>query len=176
LEAADSHMAQGRAERAQSIVQQAMARARATLAEARQAIDDLREGPLSAPDLASALRDEAAHFTDATGIPCALDLALPELLPSALCEHVQRVVAEGLTNVARHARAQHVWVSAREGEDWFVVEVRDDGVGFDPATALTRAGHYGLIGLRERAQLAGGTLDITSEPDAGTRLTLRLPL
>ncbi len=176
LEAVDSHMAAGRPERAQSIVQQAMARARATLAEARRAIGDLRESPLSTPGLASTLRDEATHFTDATGIPCALDLALPDLLPNALCEHVQRVVAEGLTNIARHAKAQHVWISAREAEDWFVVEMHDDGVGFDPAAALTRAGHYGLIGLRERAHLAGGALEIVSAPGAGTRLTLRLPL
>ena len=176
LEAVDSHLAAGRVERAQGIVQQAMGRARATLAEARQAIGDLRKTQLSAPDLASALRDEVAHFTDATGIPCALDLALPDLLSNTLCEHVLRAVAEGLTNVARHAQAQHVWVSAREAEDWLVVEVRDDGVGFDPVAALARAGHYGLIGLRERARLVGGTLDIASRPGDGTRLTLRLPL
>jgi NarL family two-component system sensor histidine kinase YdfH len=176
LEAVDSHLAAGRTERAQGIVQQAMGRARATLADARQAIGDLRKTQLSAPDLTSALRDETAHFTDATAIPCALDLALPDLLSNTLCEHVLRTVAEELTNVARHAQAQHVWVSAREAEDWLVVEVRDDGVGFDPAAVLARAGHYGLIGLRERARLVGGTLDIASRPGDGTRLTLRLPL
>ncbi|MFN2283557.1 MAG: sensor histidine kinase [Anaerolineae bacterium] len=176
LEAVDSHLAAGRTERAQGIVQQAMGRARATLADARQAIGDLRKTQLSAPDLTSALRDETAHFTDATGIPCALDLALPDLLSNELCEHVLRAVAEGLTNVARHAQARHVWVSVQEVEDWLVVEVRDDGVGFDPVAALARAGHYGLIGLRERARLVGGTLDIASRPGDGTRLTLRLPL
>ncbi|NBD35492.1 MAG: hypothetical protein GVY30_05785, partial [Chloroflexi bacterium] len=61
LEAADSHLDAGRGERAQGIVQQAMARARATLAEARWAIDDLRATQLSAPDLAAAIRDEATH-------------------------------------------------------------------------------------------------------------------
>ncbi|MFN2109035.1 MAG: sensor histidine kinase [Anaerolineae bacterium] len=176
LEAVDSHLAAGRTERAQGIVQQAMGRARATLADARQAIGDLRKTQLSAPDLTSALRDETAHFTDATGIPCALDSALPDLLSNELCEHVLRAVAEGLTNVARHAQARHVWVSVQEVEDWLVVEVRDDGVGFDPVAALARAGHYGLIGLRERARLVGGTLDIASRPGDGTRLTLRLPL
>ena len=176
LEAVDSHLAAGRTERAQGIVQQAMGRARATLADARQAIGDLRKTQLSAPDLTSALRDETAHFTDATGIPCALDSALPDLLSNELCEHVLRAVAEGLTNVARHAQARHVWVSVQEVEDWLVVEVRDDGVGFDPVAALARTGHYGLIGLRERARLAGGTLDIASGPGDGARLTLRLPL
>ena len=176
LEAADSHLDAGRGERAQGIVQQAMARARATLAEARRAIDDLRATQLSAPDLAAAIRDEATHFSAATGIPCALDLALPDALPSALCEHALRAVAEGLTNVARHAQAQQVGVRAAEDEAWLTIEVRDDGAGFDPEAALTRAGHYGLLGLRERARLAGGTLEIDSAPGEGARLTLRLPL
>jgi len=176
LEAADSHLDAGRAGRAQGIVQQAMARARATLAEARRAIDDLRARQLSAPDLAAAIRDEATHFSAATGIPCALDLTLPDTLPPALCEHALRAVAEGLTNVARHAQAHQVEVRAAEAKDWLTIEVRDDGAGFDPEAALSRAGHYGLLGLRERARLAGGTLEIDSTPGAGARLTLRLPL
>ncbi len=176
LEAADSHLDAGRGERAQGIVQQAMARARATLAEARRAIDDLRATQLSAPDLAAAIRDEAAHFSGATGIPCNLDLALPDALPPALCEHALRAVAEGLTNVARHAQAQQVGVRAAEDGAWLTIEVRDDGTGFDPEAALTRAGHYGLLGLRERARLAGGALEIDSAPGEGARLTLRLPL
>lgn len=176
LEAADSHLAAGRAERAQGIVQQAMGRARATLAEARQAIGDLREGQPTLPDLSSALRKETERFTSATGIPCALDLMLPESVPDDVCEHIVRIVAEVLTNVARHAQAQHVWVSGKEAEGRLVVDVRDDGIGFDPASALARAGHYGLIGMRERARLAGGTLDIASAPGDGARLTLRLSL
>ena len=176
LEAADSHLDAGRGERAQGIVQQAMARARATLAEARRAIDDLRATQLSAPDLTKAIRDEAAHFSDATGIPCDLDLALPDALPTALCEHALRAVAEGLTNIARHAQAQQVRVRAAEDGAWLTIEVRDDGAGFDPEAALSRAGHYGLLGLRERARLSGGTLEIDSAPGEGARLTLRLPL
>jgi len=176
LEAVDSHLAAGRAERAQGIVQQAMGRARATLAEARQAIGDLREAQASQPDLSSALRDEAERFTSATGIPCTLDLVLPESVSADVCEHIARILSEGLTNIARHAQAQHVWVSGKEAEGRLIVEVRDDGVGFDPASALTHAGHYGLIGMRERARLAGGTLDIASAPGRGTCLTLRLPL
>ena len=176
LEAADSHLSGGRAERAQGIVQQAMARARATLAEARQVIGDLREQPSSSPDLASALREETERFTRATGISCELDLRLPDALPDTLCEHTVRVVAEALANVARHAQANHVWVGGVETEEWLEIEVRDDGVGFDPAAITTESGHYGLIGMRERARLAGGTLAIDSVPGTGTRLLLRLPL
>lgn len=175
LEAADLHLAQGRAERAQSIVQQAMARARATLADARRAIEDLRTVP-PAVDLADALRHEVTRFTDATGIPCVLDFALADSLPEATVEHLLRIVTEGLTNIARHAQAAHAWVNVAESDSGVTIEIGDDGVGFDPTAAFDQPGHYGLLGMRERARLAGGTLEIASAPDAGTRLTLRLPL
>jgi len=175
LEAADSHLAQGRAERAQSIVQQAMARARTTLAEARRAIEDLRAVPPAA-DLADVLRHEVTRFTDATGIPCALDVTLAGSLPEATVEHLLRIVAEGLTNIAQHAQAAHAWVNVTESDGEVTIELGDDGVGFEPAAAFDQPGHYGLPGMRERARLAGGVLEIASAPDAGTRLTLRLPL
>jgi NarL family two-component system sensor histidine kinase YdfH len=113
LEAASTHLANGRNDRAQTILQQAMTRARATLADARRAIDDLRAGQTPAHDLEAALREQVAHFTDATGIPCALDVSLESELPDAAREHVLRAITEGLTNIARHAQAQHAWVNVR---------------------------------------------------------------
>jgi NarL family two-component system sensor histidine kinase YdfH len=175
LEAANSHQASGRSDRAQEIVQQAMARARATLADARRAIDGLREGPAGRADLPKAVREEVARFATATGIPCALDLALPPALPDAVHEHALRAVAEGLTNVARHAQATQAWVRLSSAGDRLEIQVRDDGIGFDPATAA-QAGHYGLLGMRERARLAGGRLEIVSSPGTGTTLRLSLPL
>jgi NarL family two-component system sensor histidine kinase YdfH len=169
LEAADSHLAQGRAERAQSIVQQAMVRARATLADARRAIEDLRVVP-SAAGLEDALRHEVTRFTDATGIPCALDFALTGSLPEATAEHLLRIVAEGLTNIARHAQATHAWVNVAESDGGVTIEVGDDGVGFDPTVAFDQPGHYGLLGMRERTRLAGGMLVVESAPGAGTRV------
>jgi signal transduction histidine kinase len=86
------------------------------------------------------------------------------------------VVSEALTNIARHARAQRARVSLRPIDDARAldIEVRDDGVGFDPAQI--GAGHYGLIGLRERTRLIGGTLNIESAPGQGTLLRVCLPL
>jgi NarL family two-component system sensor histidine kinase YdfH len=175
LEAVDSHLTAGRTERAQGIVQQAMARARATLADARRAIDDLRVVPPAA-GLADALRHEVTRFTDATGIPCTLDFTLTDSLPEATAEHLLRIVVEGLTNIARHAQAARAWVNVAESDDELTIEVGDDGVGFDPTSAFDQPGHYGLLGMRERARLAGGTLAVESAPGNGTRLTLRLPL
>jgi NarL family two-component system sensor histidine kinase YdfH len=176
LEAANSHLASGRAERAKEILVQAMTRARNTLADARRAISDLRQGAAVPEDLSEAVREEADHFATATGIACTLDLATLPPLPDDIREHALRVVSEGLTNVARHAQASQVWIRLASGDGCLEVEVRDDGVGFDPADAAAQSGHYGLLGMRERARLAGGTLVVESVAGKGTTLHLSVPL
>jgi NarL family two-component system sensor histidine kinase YdfH len=172
LEAVDSHLDQSNIERARSIVHQAMASARATLAEARRAIDDLRAE--TTPDLADDLRRETGRFTEATGIPCALEMELIDGLSAPLGEALPRMVAEGLRNVARHARAGRAWVKLVIAAGALMLEIGDDGVGFDPARGLSIPGHYGLLGLRERARLAGGSLEIVSAPGQGTRLLIAI--
>jgi NarL family two-component system sensor histidine kinase YdfH len=174
LEAANTHLTNGNTERAQAILQQGMTRARATLADARRAIDDLRAGQTASGNLEASLREQVAHFTDSTGISCALNVAIGSELSEQAREHALRTVTEGLTNIARHARAQHAWLDVHSTASELIVELRDDGRGFDPKAIP--AGHYGLLGLRERARLACGTLDIASAPGAGTTLALRLPL
>jgi signal transduction histidine kinase len=78
--------------------------------------------------------------------------------------------------VARHARASSARVELTETEDGVVLEVHDDGVGFDPARELLGSlDHFGLAGMRERVELAGGTWTVWSRPGAGTVLTAALP-
>lgn len=176
LEAVDSHLASQRSTRAREIVRQAMIRARSTLADARRAIDDLRmDGVRPQDDLTEAVKEEVDRFTTATGIPCSCSLDSLSAIPLALHEHVLRAVSEGLTNVARHAQARHVWVTAEQCGDMHAIEVRDDGVGFEVATIAKQAGHYGLLGMRERARLAGGSLEIMSKPGLRTTVRLQLP-
>jgi NarL family two-component system sensor histidine kinase YdfH len=103
LEAIDSHLSRGNPVKAQSITQQAMERARSTLADARRAIDDLRSGGFSEIDLETAVRAEADRFTAASGIPCELSIDLPPSLPEEVRECARRVVSEALTNIARYA-------------------------------------------------------------------------
>jgi NarL family two-component system sensor histidine kinase YdfH len=174
LEAADSHLAGGHPDRAQTIVEQAMTRARATLADSRRAIDGLRTEATG--NFEDAVRQEAQRFQSAAGIPCTLDLSLAGPLPGPIREFALRAVAEGLTNIARHARASRVSVTLHGGETSFDLEVTDDGIGFDTSNDEQRAGHYGLIGLRERARLAGGALDIESGKGKGTALKVRIPI
>ena len=175
LEAVDSHLSRGHADKAQSIVQQAMDRARTTLADARRAIDDLRASDQAPIDLATAIRAEADRFSAATGLPCDVDVTLPSDAAAALGDNVVRMISEALTNVARHARATRVQLQLRSVDQAIEFIVRDDGRGFDPA-AIDQAGHYGLIGLRERARLMGGTVSIDSRPGQGTTLRVNVPL
>ena len=175
LEAADSHLGRAEGDRAQSIVRQAMLRARTTLADARRAIGQLRTDALRPQDLEQAIRQEAERFSAATGIPCEVRIDLPAAIPEKISETALRGVSEALTNAARHARARHAWVELTREQGALAVCVRDDGIGFEPADAESH-GHYGLLGLRERARLSGGELHIISAPGQGTAVRLVLPL
>jgi two-component system, NarL family, sensor histidine kinase YdfH len=171
LEAADAHLTNNRQEKAQAIIANAMVQARATLADARRAIDDLRQ-PL--PDnLDSALRMEVSRFMSATGIPVDLHLDLTPL-PDPVKETVIRATAEALTNIGHHARAQHVEVDVQVKEAELSITVKDDGVGFDPSAIPS--GHYGLLGIQERVRLVNGCFEIKSAAGIGTTLMLQIPL
>ena len=97
------------------------------------------------------------------------------MLPPATSLHARRALAEMLANVAQHAEATTVNVELRLAEGCLVIKVTDDGVGFAMEPAV-RPGHYGLIGLQERAQITGGHFSIESAPESGTIARLRLPL
>ncbi len=176
LEAADAHVSSGRPEKAQAIIQQAMGRARSTLGEARRAIDDLRGDRADPPNLVAGIEDEAQRFSRSTGIPCEIQSAgLPGLSESTR-EHLQRIVAESLSNVARHAQAGRVTVRLWGEGDTFRLEIADDGIGLDPQAAFAAPGHYGLLGMRERARLLGGALSIDGAPGQGTIVRVEIPL
>jgi signal transduction histidine kinase len=90
-----------------------------------------------------------------------------------------RIVQQALDNVATHARAANAWIEVTFAADSLILRVRDDGVGFTPPEQpadLARQGHFGLMGMRERALLYGGQLTITSAPGQGATITARLPL
>ena len=89
-----------------------------------------------------------------------------------------RITQESLNNVAKHAKAGHVAVTVDQLDDGRVrLRVRDDGIGFDASNSaqLLREGHYGLAGMRERASLVAGTLEVGSIPGHGTTIEVRLP-
>jgi signal transduction histidine kinase len=141
-----------------------LARARATLVDTvelkRRIIEDLRPSLLDNMGLAAALESYCEDFCRATGVDCEalIDRSVDSAGPMQAIA-LFRITQESLNNVAKYAKAQHVVVHlAREGEA-LVLEVSDDGVGIPP-DAMRRPKSHGLLGMRERALLLGGTLKV----------------
>lgn len=88
---------------------------------------------------------------------------------------VFRIVQESLTNAMRHSKAHHVEVSLGTDHDQLLVEVRDDGIGFDPEEDVVKRRCFGLVGIRERALAVGGEAIISSAPSRGTVVQVRIP-
>jgi two-component system, NarL family, sensor histidine kinase YdfH len=161
---------------AQQVLSQTLSSARAALVDARHAIRDLRAKTPRIEQFVASVREEIAHFFHLTGVECQTELDDLVHTPPQHCEHILRVMGEAFSNVARHARARQVSVEARVVEKWLEVSVQDDGQGFDPESSELHSGHYGLLGLQERAQLVGGSLLLSSAKGAGTTLRFRVPL
>jgi two-component system, NarL family, sensor histidine kinase YdfH len=158
LEAVKAHLASGRSERASEIIGQSILRARSTLAESRAAIDDLRA---TSANLIESVREKTERFTLATGLPCELEISVNEnKLSPETTNHALNILNESLTNIARHAQASQVKTIFHIQSGHLQLEVRDNGKGFDPNQKTS--GHYGLIGMHERARLTGGHLTIES--------------
>ena len=143
----------------------------------RRLMVDLRPPVLDECGLAAAMVQACADLTRRTGTACTVDAA-PGLPLDANRETVlYRVVQEALTNVTKHAGARTVRITAMVDGSTARLEVRDDGVGFDPARVQGLDGrHFGLALMRQRVALAGGTLQIQSRPGNGTVLIAHLPL
>jgi signal transduction histidine kinase len=127
--------------------------------------------------LKPALEWHATQFQRQTGVAVALDLNLPpDRLPSELETVIFRITQEALTNVARHAQSTTASVTITTNDQHLLVEISDRGRGFELAPVLARRDAIGLAGLRERVNLAGGRLEIFSQPGQGTRLHAEFPL
>jgi signal transduction histidine kinase len=99
-------------------------------------------------------------------------------LPAEVELAAYRIAQEALNNAVQHARAEHIWVRTACQAEMLLLTVADDGIGFSLPTQpdlLTREGHYGLLGIQERVNQLGGTLQIDTAPGRGTRLTVHLP-
>jgi signal transduction histidine kinase len=100
---------------------------------------------------------------------------LGQTAPIAARDTAYRVAQEALQNARRHAQPSTVRVELRHEGDELVLRIADDGRGFEPDDVGARPGHRGLLGARERAEAAGGRVEITSSPGAGTIVTCRIP-
>lgn len=140
---------------------------------ARRALTALRASPLEDLGLGLAVRDLAESTAARANLK--LDLDVPghlENISPDVEQCVYRVAQEALTNVARHARASGVWVALAQANGALTLTIADDGRGFNPA--MVNGAHYGLRGMRERVELMGGVLSVTSVEKQGATVSLRI--
>lgn len=147
-----------------------------SLTEARRSILDLRSSALTEGDLRAALESMARETT--AGADVAIEVsgdASPRL--DRQTEHqLLRMAQEAVANAVKHARARRVEIELRHTQTHATLTIRDDGIGFDPDLAFMAArGHFGLLGMRERARRLGGDVRFESAPGAGTSIIVTVP-
>lgn len=164
-------------ERATPDLEKALELAGQALDESRRAIGGLRPPALEDLGLVPSLQQLAKQVTEGSGIEITIraadDLDIgPE--PSLL---LYRIAQESLTNSAKHSKAASAVITIDSGPEVVSMVITDDGIGFDVPAALEikEGASYGLIGMRERVELAGGRFRITSERQKGTRIDVRIP-
>jgi two-component system sensor histidine kinase DegS len=151
---------------------------RRELGDVRGFITQLRPPVLAELGLEGAMRDAIEHMRALTGLTIVADIQVPlEQLGETEQTVVLRVVQEALQNVRKHASASQVIVSGRaEATEW-LLEISDDGRGFEAATVAARGRrNFGLQFMTERAELIGARLDVRSGPDGGTVVRLAIPM
>jgi signal transduction histidine kinase len=145
------------------------------LQDVRRLAVELRPSALDDFGLVAALERLATTFAERSGIPAAVESTLSEQrLPPELETVLYRLVQEALTNVVKHAGAERVSILVTQGDGGVRAVVEDDGQGFSPSEVRVDA--LGLVGMRERLALLGGTLSVESEPGAGTAVVADIPL
>jgi signal transduction histidine kinase len=150
---------------------------RSTINEAREAVWDLRHADGSATAIGPILGTMTQQVSHEFGVPVEYKVSgRPFDLDQSTAHELLMVVREALHNAMRHGQPTQVHVDVDFEKKELRVQVRDDGRGFDTAMASSqRNGHYGLVGIQERAKRVGGVLVLNSRPGAGTDLTLSVP-
>ncbi len=156
---------------------EALDRADQVLVEGRARVRDLRMASAEG-DLAKAILECADKIIegDQPRLRIVIEGA-PRPLHALVGEEVTRIAEEAIRNAVQHASAQSIDAVLSYGRSEFRLSIRDDGVGMSQAILISgeKAGHYGLIGMRERAQRIGGCTDVRSREGAGTEITLSIP-
>ena len=125
--------------------------------------------------IVSALEWMVDEFTAHTGLRCKLRIGSDNIrLSEKAAIAIFRTVQESLNNAARHANAGEVDVAVRQTATDYIIEVTDDGKGFDPAEKKEKS--FGLVGIRERILMLGGEVDIMSAPHKGTSIRVSIPI
>jgi signal transduction histidine kinase len=173
---------------ARKTLENALDHAAQAITEGRDAVQGLRSSTVETNDLARAIgslgeelarREElAGDESDSNRVESFVDVeGTPREVHPILRDEIYRIAGEALRNAFRHAQARRIEVTIWYGERQFRMRVRDDGMGIAPEVLdeQGRAGHWGLTGMRERAELIGGQLEIWSQQECGTQVELSIP-
>jgi signal transduction histidine kinase len=179
LEAAEQAL-DANPEAARGYIDQARQTARQSLSEARRFLWALRPDVVAREPLAQALQRIGQRWSEESEIPLHLETAGTQRpLPAPVDATFLRAAQEALINTRKYSKATQVNLTLTYMEDEVVLDVQDDGVGFDPAKAPLQAGMdhgYGLAALRERAAQLGGSIEVESAPGEGTTVVISLPV
>ncbi len=166
---AAAEAAKGHLDRARLLVRNSMT-------EARRYVWDLRSQELHKKDLPAALRDTTSRLTAETGIEAIVEVTgSMQPLPVDVETNLLRIGQEAVNNAVKHALAKRIDVGLNFDTRNVRLSIRDDGRGFNPNDQIAD-GHFGLIGMRERAEQIGGVLTIESTHDRGTKIAVDVPL
>ncbi len=166
------------AESARTHLDRARRQVRHGIAEARRYVWDLRSQALENNDLPTALSETARRLTNETAVQAQVDVnGTFRRLPRLVEDNLLRIGQEAINNAVQHARAQRILVSLIFDTRRVQLSVRDDGLGFNSqASRNGQSDHFGLVGMRERAEQIGGTLSIHSAEGSGTEVVADVPI
>ena len=182
LEAADA-LLETAPERARERIQQALEQTRESLVEARRSVLDLRAGPLERQTLSEVVVELLERFAHETRVETTHDVLFDgPRLPARYEQALYRIVQEGLANIRQHAEASKVIITLHQADGHIHLHIEDNGQGFDSDTTTTHpvgthmTRGFGLISMRERAYMLGGSMRVSSCPGSGTRIDVHIPL
>jgi signal transduction histidine kinase len=139
---------------------------------------DLRAAVLQGQSLDEALGSAAPLWVAGSALKARVEVeGTPVPLPDEVEPHLLRIAQEALHNAARHSNGRNAWVRLAYGTNEVTLGVRDDGQGFDPQDTFDpAAGHFGILGMQERAERIGGVFRLDSRPGAGTLVEVRVSI
>lgn len=173
-------LARGQTEAADTHLKRLVEVAQDAHADVREYILSLQTSALTEQGLLPALQGYLQRFSRNNGIQTEL-LASTEVAEAAFGPNIKvqlmRIVQEAVTNVRKHARAQHIWITFKIDNSHALIAIEDDGCGFDASqTSPEKGRHFGLRIMQERAEEVGGSVQVQSGPGQGTKVTVQVPL
>ncbi len=147
-----------------------------TVRSVRKLSSDLRPAVLDNLGLCAAIEWQADEFQNRMGIRCDCYLTEEELdIPSEYMTDIFRIFQESLTNAAKHSKATRISIELRKENNYYILEIKDNGIGISEEDK-TKLNTFGLLGIKERTLLFGGSAEITGIPGKGTTVSVKIPI